>query len=1475
MPAISKIRFTNVIYENGAKRYNDDLFEFDGHNGAILLENGGGKSVFVQVAVQAVLPHSEVGDRKIRDTLMLDSSPCHIAVEWIINDKPRRYVVTAVSMYINNNRLESYKYAYEYSHDDPDAIENMPFTQGTDLVRPSGKGEVGDYYKKMCESSMNAKIFMSSSDFHEYIETNYMITSSEWKNIVRINGSEGGVEAFFDGCKTSGQLVDKLLIPVVEEAVDRDGKKNFVEVFERQRENFKMHRKLKLDIEESSKLKEKIQSYVDVFSKYDEALNMMGHKCSYARAIYDFSEEEKERIDELIEINESEFKEIEGSQVEIDRKIDSLEIAFLESQMYEAKRIYEEDSKCLSDVSDSRLLLRELLENLEISRIKKDIKIEKEKMDEKKAHIERLEKDSDVESIIAELAENSAQIKWIFEKDIYEIGKIKESLTAQISSKESSVNGKKSEIAELQKRLKSFYRDRDSNDGKMELIQMDMVRLGSRIGVSHQDEDVRSRQAKWKDKVALMERELLNSSSKISTMKSEINSLDESILKNNKEIEAKSSFAGGLEEKKKTIDKTHERLLVKVRNHGLELSYIESLYEREESVKNHIQDRKDRLKAKREELLKLERISKRMTDLYSSCEYFTADPKISEIVELLKTEFTSIESGSRYIERFCNSNGERYDKCMKKYPYWPMLVVTLKEEIELLKERISDFREELTHPLLILTHEEALKAAKGEVDMFGNVVEPSYWKENLDSSNFSEWISSLSKESQQHTDLRIGIEYDMDLLNRTDNEVEEFLTQNPYYDYSNLKAEIELMKKAICEMQIKNENDSKKKRELAAEIDAICKDSESQKDEKNELLGLIQVSQDYINMQKNLKGLSFENESIRKSIESSVEDVSAFERELEVLKGRLDGLKLEFEKTENKKDQIQREVLYKEVFESDAVETLIDMETLVDSRRNLKDFIEKKRGDIGAIGEMIEHHRERIFRLGENLENAKAKAASKIDEAFEFPVDGDDKIKDLIPKVKKIEERFALMKSKQKRSNELFIEKRSLYEDRRSSFEKSSRKLHEFDGDLKRHESDLEEQKKKLAKKKVESGDEKKRFSSQKEEIESVLKGMDIADGKYGFLKEGVESSVLEDGFIVEYPYKRKKVVKTLLSDLASGNDSVEESLKMREVEKSKFIKFCMDEIGNPKLKERNIEGVRMKESYEEIKKWKIMMDETLSKTIRISQDHIREHDKHLQQFIQHLYTFAFSISEEIRLIPKNTRIKIDGQFKDMFKFDVPKWNENQAKEEIRRHVEWMIRQLESSEFKNEDGSENQQSMRKSIQKWLDSRQVLKIVMKNDVIRIACRKVTNDKKISSMHRSWESSNKWSGGEKWSKNMALFLGVLNYSSERRHGKISGTKNSRSVIVDNPFGKASSDHVLEPVFFIAEKLGFQMIALTAHSEGNFIRNYFPVVYSCRLRETKNDGGLVVGKKKEIHHAFFRDKYPESLARIMEQKQIGMFD
>ena len=210
----------------------------------------------------------------------------------------------------------------------------------------------------------------------------------------------------------------------------------------------------------------------------------------------------------------------------------------------------------------------------------------------------------------------------------------------------------------------------------------------------------------------------------------------------------------------------------------------------------------------------------------------------------------------------------------------------------------------------------------------------------------------------------------------------------------------------------------------------------------------------------------------------------------------------------------------------------------------------------------------------------------------------------------------------------------------------------------------------------------------------------------------------------------------------------------------------------------------------------------------------------------------------------------------------------DEGREALARHVDWMISQLEDPRFRDPDGGENRAVILAELEKWLQSTSLLRNVMKGAVIKVKCRKVTADRRIGGSLMSWESSNQWSGGEKWSKNMALFLGLLTYMAEKRQPVSGRSGRQRTVLLDNPFGKASSEHVLAPVFFIAERLGFQIIALTALAEGKFVRDYFPVVYSCRLRQAAGRDQQVVtveqeGSYQEMRHLQFHDLEPEDLS------------
>lgn len=285
-------------------------------------------------------------------------------------------------------------------------------------------------------------------------------------------------------------------------------------------------------------------------------------------------------------------------------------------------------------------------------------------------------------------------------------------------------------------------------------------------------------------------------------------------------------------------------------------------------------------------------------------------------------------------------------------------------------------------------------------------------------------------------------------------------------------------------------------------------------------------------------------------------------------------------------------------------------------------------------------------------------------------------------------------------------------------------------------------------------------------------------------------------------------------------------------------------------------DGIDSKRTYKEVVEFQTHMQKRITTAIKYNEASIIDHDKQLEQFVTHINSHLFTIAGELELIPKKTRVKVVDKWREIFKFSIPEWSEEEGKGRIRKHIEWILEQLESEKYVNSEGIEDFGRVRKDIETWIQSKQLLRVVMNNESMKVTCRKVTNDNEVTTSSYSWEQSNVWSGGEKWSKNMTLFLGILNYVAEKQKHIESNMKRHRVVILDNPFGKASSDHVLNPVFFIAEQLGFQIIALTAHAEGKFLRDYFPVIYSCRLRKAADTNKQIMTKVKQLHQAYFQD-------------------
>jgi hypothetical protein len=143
-------------------------------------------------------------------------------------------------------------------------------------------------------------------------------------------------------------------------------------------------------------------------------------------------------------------------------------------------------------------------------------------------------------------------------------------------------------------------------------------------------------------------------------------------------------------------------------------------------------------------------------------------------------------------------------------------------------------------------------------------------------------------------------------------------------------------------------------------------------------------------------------------------------------------------------------------------------------------------------------------------------------------------------------------------------------------------------------------------------------------------------------------------------------------------------------------------------------------------------MEKGIWTAIHIMEQNLQTHDRALQQFIVHVHLHLKLIVQELKEIPKKTRVKSAEGWKEIYSFTLAEWDEQDGKELVRKHMDWIITKLEryADEQDQPDSQEQQALIRKYLEKWLDSWQLLQIVVQGEGMKVACNKVTNDQQIT-------------------------------------------------------------------------------------------------------------------------------------------------
>lgn len=1470
MPTISKIRLTNVIYEEGNKRYNDELFLFDGQNGAILIENGGGKTVFIQTALQAILPHTDLADRKIKNTLMLDGAPAHIAIEWIINERPRRYVVTAVSLFTTKNTLDSLRYVYEYHENDLNGIEGIPFVRAIKGgKRPADRGEMQDYYSGMHEKTLSAQTFKTIKDYKAFLEEQYNIISSEWESVVKINGSEGGVEAFFDECKNTSQLFDRLLIPTVEDSMVGHDRHLFADLFEKQLESLKNYQKLKETIEEN----EQISSALEEYSKTSEGLHE--HEVTYtktkqhAKGVWKQLTDQQRKQQAEQEANDAKLQEWKNDRDTHAVKAESYKIFTEKITLADLEKAYKK-ARALQTETEERLQRdRHAYASLQWAKVIEQRNVQMELLQECERQLEAMDQRADARELRSKYELAKRQLLGCLLQEIESLKTTKQELTTaqqplirQISEQETAQKA----CIETEK----MRRDSCAKiEGRLQTHREALEQLIRELPINSEQETVTEQLGKWTKRdqfldetiIALMqqEKELRARQAEVQEQKAALQ--DEK----NETMRASDQLQNALAQ----MEKAERGVIKQLATLRPQWSGLETVYLDQDSITQRLGETIDRFRAEREELLYKERVARRFVDDHGDQDLFFGDAYLDQRLPAWKNQFGFLATGVEYLQMVDDSDRKR----MLGYPLWALTLVTTASEKGQLLEKLDRVAARLQYPITVLSTEEALAA---DVQHAGQWVAPAHWRDNTNPDSFAEWKQRLGDEADQATERRAANERESARWQQTLHAFNSFFSDYSYQTVEAQRAKKNELQNALETLTLSMRETEQEAADLETERMKGKAAIDQYREERNGLALYMEKARRALLIEKTIeeeKGRLTQAKAHVRAAEQALaavlDKLSLLNDEKKRIDERLNAISAELRILQRDDDYIAlRDLTPEKTDKSKAVikEQIKNLEMRLNQINKTRGEWEEKRK--GAASE-INHLDEAMNRLRRTYDS--------IDETQRFPVDGDQQIETLRVRIKEREKEQqqradAAQTAQLKEAEQKGSVRSSLQQFQQHFPNETVVDFHKDTGDAKQ---ELQNEKKRLNERKRYLDQAAGRIEKELTAINQARTQLDKFEIAHHFTAPDLKAIPLTSEEINDLTYNRKKSVSAITRALEENQAAVTAGKSEVGRAQQTFKNFCRTQISDVKLRQMAISGIETKQSFEEIVAFKKNMSLRIARISHYAREHIRQSDKDLQLFIDQIQTHLRTLAEELRQIPKKTKVKVKDDWKQIYSFTIPEWKEEDGKARIRNHVEWILAKLDDPSFFNEEGRQDSGKVRKALDTWLQSKQLLREIIGSDVLKVTLRKVASDSTVSTRFYTWETSNIWSGGERWSKNMTLFLGILNYVAEKKKHLKSNGHLHRAVILDNPFGQASSDHVLSPVFFVAQQLGFQMIALTALAEGKFLQDYFPVIYSCRLRGSSDSGKQVMTKEKRIRKAYFEDHAPQSLERLGETEQMGLFD
>lgn len=1422
MPAIRKIRIVNFRFNDGAKLIPDEVFCTENAEGKPIdtllnLDNGGGKSVIVQLLLQPVCPKAKVQNRNISDYFQKGTDHAFVLIEWAL-DGSSNSLLTGIALAASTtaddeNESKTIRY-YTFIHDytrtgDRLDLINLPLTEKTGShIRPMSFDDLRKYLQ-------NRKVEYYPSDslrrYQKRLEE-YGILHTEWENIiVRINAVEGGITKFFEEYRTADRLLDKFIIPGVM-SNDAASAEALEEMFINYADSYAGH-------EDNLRLQSQIKSFTEklqgILPLMKDMWDAEDQRIQAIRLLADhlFTLEHK------IKLDTEKQEQLEKAISDIKKKLHHIKAEKASKAFYLAQESFDQSAVQLSECSKKK-------EDAESQCDKFEHMITT--LNAAKEYAELLEHQNTAKALAAQIRELDQETQ---DSRILSLKYSLSLLAAEfIKQTESDLNRKeaarkeqsdalldtKEKIIQLKKQLTNQNNSLNQSKGRkaylFEQISKGLATLALQITVmldgSYSNEDIKNIYARYETQIEL-------SKKMIEKFQNEQTQLEQEL-----DIQAT---------RRDELAYTQAECRSRLEHQEVELKQYYQAYNAVITVLEHLSIPKGRLFTD-EPIAILERILIKLREQLRHTE---------RSAELLSEQVRCIEAGQLHLSKtavsFLQESGITYQ--------------TGEQYLNLQKTKI---REDILtiNPLVA----------------YSVIVDSEREKNNLLSQSVNSWLSAIVP---VYTRFELA-----DMADGKWNEHDRFLSafdKEYFYDASaykenlqkrlnDTKAEIESLQHQITEWESERSILLQFTYSVDYEQQLQANTAAVQKELQNTQAELSALDKRKAEIRQRFEELRLIKEKQQEIIHNAENKQSEFKRICEII-SQYEDVSTQITELESRCRVLSQQIenLHKE--EGQLYELITECDDMI---RQLHDKLIKYQElqielkDTPAAEKLSEDYSVMLAEYQLYQENYSADH-KKLQEQLQ-------KEQDIIERKKKEIQRFRIIPEEYENivySDDAFHHAEEQLVQAKKAHKIASKQYSEASTCYAKAESTLEQAKEKLAELQTELLPRSEVGSDFERRIRECNDKLGAAESENSECKKRLNDLENDRKYTAKYAErftselsKYTPKISEAEQDANKLRDSIESCIEQLKQAESRTKKYHSRELepfrDTHTLFTGTLDGISSVIDNHSITGDKFFtLYERTEGDIKRYQDRIaqlavllKDVEESRKQLVEHCRQRVGCLYDNLKILSKKSSIQIGNVKRQMIRIDLPEI-EPTSEQPAERISQFITEQVK----KHLSG---QETAMRTHHDHLEIRRLLNCYIGKENIPITVFKI--DKNIqNSSYRSWQDALKAnSGGEQFVVLFSLIVSVMNYTRSMTNS-LSST--SGVLILDNPFGPISSPHLLEPMFRIARHFHIQLICLT-HLGTAAVTSFFDMVYQLRFKNLplSNVEILESEAKQHMEHAFY---------------------